>query len=105
MAGKSTLVAGLSRRGFLTVPEPGRRIVEEELRGDGRALPWIDLTAFARKAIEMAHFDRAAVRASAGWVFFYRGLIDTMVAHQHASSHRTPSTLGVFATAITIRCS
>ncbi|MBQ2262738.1 MAG: AAA family ATPase, partial [Loktanella sp.] len=51
--GKSTLLLELKRRGFETVEEPGRRIVLEELRGDGKALPWVDLEAFARKAIKM----------------------------------------------------
>jgi hypothetical protein len=34
--GKSSLLAELARRGHAVVPEPGRRIVEEELRGNGR---------------------------------------------------------------------
>jgi len=37
--GKSTLLAELQLRGFATVEEPGRRIVREELRGDGSACP------------------------------------------------------------------
>lgn len=47
--GKSTLLSALGRRGWVVVPEPGRRIVEEEQRGDGRALPWVDLAAFAMR--------------------------------------------------------
>jgi len=38
--GKSTLLAELRRRGFATVEEPGRRIVAEELKRGGNALPW-----------------------------------------------------------------
>ena len=41
--GKSTLIAELSRRGFAVVSEPGRRIVAEELAGDGKSLPWVSL--------------------------------------------------------------
>ncbi|AHK02241.1 ATPase [Agrobacterium tumefaciens] len=52
--GKSTLLAELAHRGFATVEEPGRRIVIEETRNNGTALPWIDLEAFARRAIAMA---------------------------------------------------
>ncbi|RCS22579.1 hypothetical protein DUT91_16925 [Phyllobacterium salinisoli] len=48
---KSTLLAELERRQFAVVSEPGRRIVEEELRGDGAALPWIDLSAFNGRAL------------------------------------------------------
>lgn len=83
--GKSTLLAELARRGFPTVSEPGRRIVAEELRGEGKALPWVSLTAFARRAIDMALEDRQQTAAEAGWVFFDRGLIDAAVALQHAT--------------------
>lgn len=83
--GKSTLIEALAARGFATVPEPGRRIVCEEQAGDGRALPWVDLAAFARRAIAMAIADRAAVGAMSGWVFFDRGVIDAAVALEHAT--------------------
>jgi len=83
--GKSTLLAELARRGVATVPEPGRRIVAEELAGDGRALPWRDPAAFARRAVEMALRDRAAVADADGWVIFDRGLVDAAVALEHAA--------------------
>lgn len=81
--GKSTLLAELGRRGHRIVEEPGRRIVKQELAGDGAALPWIDMTAFARRAIEMAIADHAAVARQPGWTFFDRGLIDAATALQH----------------------
>ena len=52
--GKSTVLAELARRGHAIVEEPGRRIVQEELRGAGCALPWVDPVAFARRAVAMA---------------------------------------------------
>jgi predicted ATPase len=55
--GKSTLLAELSRRGYCVVEEPGRRIVKKELKGDGSALPWVDTTAFVRRANRMALAD------------------------------------------------
>src|SRR5262245_38665482 len=45
--GKSKLLQELRQRGFATIAEPGRRIVAEELRRSGRALPWVDAHAFA----------------------------------------------------------
>ncbi len=80
--GKSTLLDELARRGFATVAEPGRRIVADELRTGGRALPWDDAVAFARRAIELAQADRETAPAD-GWVFFDRGLIDAVAALQH----------------------
>jgi predicted ATPase len=74
--GKSTLLAELGRRGHAIVEEPGRRIVKEELKGEGAALPWVDETAFARRVLTVALADRASAGALDGWVFFDRGLFD-----------------------------
>ncbi|MDV3457186.1 AAA family ATPase [Sphingomonas sp. HF-S4] len=83
--GKSTLIEALAKRGFSTIEEPGRRIVREELAGDGLALPWVDLAAFARRAVAMAIADRAAAEAMPGPIFFDRGLIDAAIALEHAT--------------------
>lgn len=82
--GKSTLLAELGRRGHEIVEEPGRRIVAEALAGDGSALPWIDLEAFARKAIDLALADRQAM-AQEDLVFFDRGLVDAASALSHTT--------------------
>lgn len=92
--GKSTLLAELARRGFGTVPEPGRRIVAEELRGAGRALPWIDMAAFARRAVAAALADRIAAESLAGPIFFDRGLVDAAVALEHATGEAAILPLG-----------
>src|SRR5690606_4231686 len=84
--GKSTLLEELGRRGHATVEEPGRRIVEEELAKGGTALPWLDLAAFARRAIAMALADREAMRGHPGYVFFDRGLIDAAAALEAAGA-------------------
>jgi predicted ATPase len=83
--GKSTLLAELARRGYAVIEEPGRRIVQEELAGNGAALPWVDAAAFARRAIAVALADRAAAEPLDGWVFFDRGLIDAAAALQHVT--------------------
>ena len=92
--GKSTLLAELGRRGFLTVEEPGRRIVREEVLGDGQALPWVNGIAFARRAITLALADRATVNGDGRWVFFDRGLIDAAAALQHLTGEPVLKTLG-----------
>jgi len=93
--GKSTLLAELRRRGFATIDEPGRRIVTEELKRGGTALPWVDAVAFLRRAIEMSLADRAAADASARWVFFDRGLIDAAAALEHLTGERVIESLGL----------
>jgi predicted ATPase len=78
------LLAELRRRGYATVEEPGRRIVQEELRG-GSALPWMNETAFLHRVFELALTDRAQASGLAGWVFFDRGLIDAAAGLERAA--------------------
>jgi predicted ATPase len=92
--GKSTLLTELGRRGYATINEPGRRIVKEELLGDGRALPWVDEIAFAQLAITLALTDLAEASHIAGWVFFDRGLIDAAAALQHLKGEPASVTVG-----------
>ncbi len=92
--GKSTLLIELAQRGYATVEEPGRRIVKQEMLGAGLALPWVNQIAFARRAIEIALADRAAVGHEAGWVFFDRGLLDAAAALQHLTGEPAFTTLG-----------
>ena len=90
--GKSALLDELSRRGYSTVPEPGRRIVQEEMARDGRALPWVDMPAFARRAMDMAAGDLQRAKGQTEWIFFDRGLIDAAAALT-ATSGRPLATL------------
>lgn len=83
--GKSTLLAALKGRGHATVAEPGRRIVAEERARKGTALPWVDLEAFARRAIDRARSDLLKAKAEPGLVFFDRGLVDAAVALEAAA--------------------
>ncbi len=92
--GKSTLLMELGRRGYAIVEEPGRRIVKQELLGEGLALPWVDETAFARRAIALALADRTTAIHVTDWVFFDRGLIDAAAAFQHLTGEPALTTLG-----------
>jgi len=92
--GKSTLLVELGRRGHVTVEEPGRRVVKEELLGGGSALPWVNGTAFARRCIAVAIADRMAVTLAAGWVFFDRGVIDAAAALQRLTGQPILAALG-----------
>ena len=58
--------------------EPGRRIVKEEMLGEGSALPWVNEIAFARRAVEIALAGCTAAVRAAGWVLFDRGLLDAL---------------------------
>lgn len=91
--GKSTLLASLRNRGIVTVAEPGRRIVADEMCRGGKALPWVDLEAFAKRAIAMAISDRARFPDAETWIFFDRGLVDAAVALEHATGVAASETL------------
>lgn len=80
--GKSTLLEALSKKGYATVPEPGRRIVKHETATGGTALPWVNMEAFARRAVAVSLADRDAAPDSKP-VFFDRGLIDAASALHH----------------------
>lgn len=88
------MLAELQRRGYAGVEEPGRRIVREELAGDGAALPWVDPATFARRAVAMALADRTAAEDLTGWVFFDRGLVDAAAALEHATGEAVLEPLG-----------
>ena len=92
--GKSNLVAELAARGHGIVEEPGRRIVAEERAANGTALPWVDMEAFLRRAIDMALADRAAAAAHSGWVFFDRGLVDAAAALEALTGEPVLAALG-----------
>ncbi|GFO80862.1 MAG: ATPase [Methyloceanibacter sp.] len=92
--GKSALLEELRRRGHAVVEEPGRRVVKEELGGDGSALPWVDAETFARRILDMALADREKARALQGWVFFDRGLIDAAAALEHATGEPAVTEFG-----------
>lgn len=80
--GKSALAAELAARGHAVVDEPGRRIVRDEIRKDGTALPWIDMAKFLRRALALSISDIRLAGSRDGLVFFDRGLIDAASALQ-----------------------
>ena len=77
--GKSTLADALARRGHRVVPEPGLRIVQDERAQDGKALPWIDMHAFLRRAVDVAKADLTRMAHGPRTVFYDRGLLDAAV--------------------------
>jgi predicted ATPase len=91
--GKSTLLSELNRRGYAVVEEPGRRIVLEELKRNGSALPWLDMNAFLHRAMELALADQVMASALEGWVFFDRGLIDAAAGLQQLTGEALSASL------------
>ncbi len=92
--GKSTLVEELSNRGYEVVEEPGRRIIAEERRDGGIALPWKDPEAFLRRAIELAQYDITQLSGSGRWAFCDRGLVDSAAGLAHLTGEPISTHLG-----------
>jgi len=92
--GKSTLLAALKARGHTVIEEPGRRIVAQATSPDDPVLPWVNLAAFARRAMALALEDRAVAEAVSGLAFFDRGLVDAAAALEHATGEPALATLG-----------
>jgi len=80
--GKSSLLE-IARRGHATVPEPGRRVVAEQLREGGTALPWADPVGFLQRVLVLAQADHDAAHLTRGRVFFDRGVIDAAAGLRH----------------------
>ena len=91
--GKSTLLDELARRGHATITEPGRRIVAEQMRDGGTALPWADPIGFLRRTLALAQTDHDAAQAAKGWVFFDRGVIDAVAGLHHLTSAPDPAAM------------
>lgn len=83
--GKSTLLGELQKRGFAIAEEPGRRIVKQQIEAGGEALPWVNMAAFAQRAIETALQDLAVAARRPSVTFFDRGLIDAVAGLHHAT--------------------
>ena len=81
--GKSSLLAELKRRGFVTYAEPGRDVVREQLETGGKALPWEDTERFIELTIARSLNNLRDAARSDRIAFFDRGIIDQMSAYPH----------------------
>lgn len=73
-AGKSTLLAALRERGFSTMPEVGRAIVQEQVANGGTILPWIDQPSFMEEVLRRNIQDYRLAAQMRAPVFFDRGI-------------------------------
>ncbi|KAA0971290.1 AAA family ATPase [Aureimonas fodinaquatilis] len=76
--GKTCLIEKLAQRGFLSMPEAGRAIIQDQVRIGGVALPWSDRAAFADLMLgwELRSWHEAS--AITGTVVMDRGIPDVM---------------------------
>lgn len=77
-AGKTTLLQELAARGFVCASEVARRIIQEQVRVDGPALPWRDREAYTHLMLEGSVNSYLEHAASQTPVFFDRGIPDSL---------------------------
>jgi predicted ATPase len=85
-AGKTTSVELLKRRGFLTLPEVARQLIEEEQARGGSVYPWTRLTEFVERLWRAQEEQFWAARKLGGPVFLDRSLPDALafLIYHHA---------------------
>jgi predicted ATPase len=75
-SGKTSLIEALRSRGFHCSVEAGRGIIQEQMKIDGRALPWRDPLLFAELMLGWEMRSYRLAELSTGLVFFDRGIPD-----------------------------
>ena len=82
-AGKTTLLAELAATGYATVDESARAIIAERLAAGTNRRP--DLPAFAREVLRRDIEKYLGQPHTSNWVFFDRGVIDSLGLLQEVS--------------------
>jgi predicted ATPase len=75
-AGKSAVIDALARADHAHSREAGRAVIQDQVARGGRALPWIDPTAFAELMLEFELRSYGEAQSQRGLVFFDRGMPD-----------------------------
>ena len=77
-AGKTTVLAELAHRGHICIPEDARTLIQEQVAGNGSALPWADAPRFAELLIErsIATYREQAAKNPQAAIYFDRGVGD-----------------------------
>src|SRR5262249_15289939 len=71
-------VEELRRLGFPCVSESARQIIQEQVRDQGKALPWKDRELYAQLMLERSIACYNAHAGASGPTFFDRGIPDTL---------------------------
>ncbi len=77
-AGKTSLLQELTERGLSCAPEAGRGVIQDQMRINGRALPWSDPLLFAELMLSWDMRSYGAADATTGPVIFDRGIPDIL---------------------------
>ena len=77
-AGKTTLLEELRRRGYTCSAEVARKIIQEQVASDGRAVPWDDREEYSKLMLLRSIDSWQEHAAAQGTIFFDRGIPDAL---------------------------
>ncbi|TOH91902.1 ATP-binding protein, partial [Vibrio parahaemolyticus] len=74
-SGKTSVIDLLCHMGYQSAPEVGRKVIQAQVKSKGRALPWLDKTAFRDEMIleEINNYENFG---DAEITFYDRSIID-----------------------------
>lgn len=75
-SGKTSLIYALTRRGFRSMPEAGRAIIQDQVQIGGTSLPWADRSMYAELMLTWELRSWHEARAIEGPVLMDRGIAD-----------------------------
>ncbi len=87
--GKSTLLKGLEKKGYIVYPEVARQVIIESQDQGSDVVPWKDLEAFTEKVLSkrIIDFEKADPKKTC---FFDRGLPDSLAYIYWANKKALP---------------
>lgn len=77
-SGKTSLIDALTRRGFHSMPEAGRAIIQDQVQIGGTSLPWADRSMYAELMLGWELRSWHEARAIDGPVLMDRGIADVV---------------------------
>lgn len=77
-SGKTTLLQELKKRGYSTVSETGRTIIQEQIDTNGDALPWKNKLLFAQRMLAADHKNYLQHDGAEQPIIFDRGIPDSL---------------------------
>ncbi len=86
--GKTSLINGLSEKGYRCIPEVAREIIKNQVSNRGSALPWADKNGYAKLmwTESVNAYEQTLINHESDRVFFDRGLLDTICYMEMAIS-------------------
>ena len=94
--GKTTMIDELARRGYATIPEAARQIIQEEQQKQCGVLPWTDLVGFQYAVLKrQSDLERSIEQAEEEVVFLDRAIDG--IAYCRLNNVKVPDVLLSFA--------